>query len=143
MKRVRTLFATAVGPAAALSLTACSDRDKYAKQLQASGQFTDVLSSVTPRDSINAGLLQPYDQNGDRFMTVVRTLRTAGVTPLQMAGAEPWAAACPLSGIITADVTGSNPDWVKDRCAGKVKFTDSDVKGQLAAFDAAWDKAAK
>ncbi|MFJ1596619.1 ABC transporter substrate-binding protein [Streptomyces sp. NPDC088261] len=235
MKRARTLFATAVGLAAALSLTACStsagtgsgataltfmtfetpaltagfwdtsisdarkqvpgvsvkkivspdaDRDKYAKQLQASGQFPDILSSITPKDFLGAGLLQPYDQKWlddhftdpdgnaiqgksyipptnsqivpmifynkkifaahhlevpttwDQFMTVVKTLRKAGITPLQMAGAEPWAAAYPLSGLITADVLGKNPDWVQDRYAGKVRFTDANVVAAVGKYRA-------
>jgi ABC-type glycerol-3-phosphate transport system substrate-binding protein len=39
-----------------------TDRDSYAKQLQASGQFPDLLESITPSQYTAAGLLQPYDQ---------------------------------------------------------------------------------
>jgi ABC-type glycerol-3-phosphate transport system substrate-binding protein len=39
-----------------------TDRDAYAKQLQASGQFPDLLQSITPSTFVGAGLLQPYDQ---------------------------------------------------------------------------------
>ncbi|HTJ38845.1 MAG TPA: extracellular solute-binding protein [Dactylosporangium sp.] len=39
-----------------------TDRDAYAKQLQASGQFPDLLQSITPAQYTGAGLLQPYDQ---------------------------------------------------------------------------------
>src|SRR6202012_252870 len=39
-----------------------SDRNAYAKQLQASGQFPDILSSINPKDFLDAGLLQPFDQ---------------------------------------------------------------------------------
>lgn len=38
------------------------DRDAYAKQLQASGQFPDLLQSITPSTFAPAGLLRPYDQ---------------------------------------------------------------------------------
>src|SRR5689334_7620644 len=40
-----------------------TDRDSYAKQLQASGQFPDLLQSITPSQYTAAGLLQPYDQS--------------------------------------------------------------------------------
>jgi len=39
-----------------------TDRDAYAKQLQASGQFPDLLQSITPSTLVQAGLLKPYDQ---------------------------------------------------------------------------------
>ena len=39
-----------------------TDRDAYAKQLQASGQFPDLLQSITPATFARAGLLKPYDQ---------------------------------------------------------------------------------
>src|SRR5258708_6108187 len=45
-------------------LTAPStDRDAYAKQLEASGQFPDLLQSITPSTFVGAGLLKPYDQS--------------------------------------------------------------------------------
>ncbi|MFD0633728.1 extracellular solute-binding protein [Catenulispora yoronensis] len=40
-----------------------TDRDAYAKQLQASGQFPDLLQSITPSTFVQAGLLKPYDQS--------------------------------------------------------------------------------
>lgn len=38
------------------------DRNGYAKQLQASDQFPDILASINPRDFLAAGLLEPFDQ---------------------------------------------------------------------------------
>jgi multiple sugar transport system substrate-binding protein/raffinose/stachyose/melibiose transport system substrate-binding protein len=38
-----------------------TDRDSYAKQLEASGQFPDLLQSITPAQYIGAGLLKAYD----------------------------------------------------------------------------------
>lgn len=152
-----------------------SDRNAYAKQLQASGQFPDVLASINPKDFLDAGLLQPFDQawldanflqpNGNaingrtyipptnsqilpmvfynrdlfakhnltvpttwaQFAEVTAKLKAAGVTPIQLAGAEPWSASMPLVGLVSADVLGRNPNWIKDRYAGKVKFADPDV----------------
>ena len=47
-----------------------ADRNAYAKQLQASGQFPDVLSSINPKDFTEAGLLEPFDQTwlDDNFL---------------------------------------------------------------------------
>ncbi len=43
-------------------VTPGSDRNGYAKQLQASGQFPDILASINPKDFLEAGLLEPFDQ---------------------------------------------------------------------------------
>jgi raffinose/stachyose/melibiose transport system substrate-binding protein len=43
-------------------ITPGADRNGYAKQLQASGQFPDILASINPRDFLDAGLLQAFDQ---------------------------------------------------------------------------------
>src|SRR4029078_11338755 len=39
-----------------------ADRNGYAKQLQAAGQFPDILASINPKDFLEAGLLEPFDQ---------------------------------------------------------------------------------
>ncbi|BCP55192.1 ABC transporter substrate-binding protein [Kaistia sp. 32K] len=149
-----------------------ADRNAYAKQLQASGQFPDILASINPKDFIEAELLLPFDQswleenfiqpggntidgkvyipptnaqviplvyyNKDVFakhglqppktwaelVNVVKTLRAGGVTPMELAGAEPWAAGMPLVALASADVLGKDPDWIRKRFAGEVKFSD-------------------
>jgi ABC-type glycerol-3-phosphate transport system substrate-binding protein len=159
-----------------------ADRNAYAKQLQAAGQFPDILSSINPKDFTDAGLLKPFDQkwlednftdpNGnaiagktyipptnsqiipmvfynkkifaenrlqvpttwDQFMNVVKTLKSAGVTPLEMAGGDPMSSAMPLSGLITADVLGSDPQWVQKRYKGQVKFTDPEMVAAVSKF---------
>ncbi|MGW5349597.1 ABC transporter substrate-binding protein [Streptomyces sp. NPDC004031] len=152
-----------------------TDRDAYAKQLQASGQFPDLLQSITPSQYTAAGLLTPYDQSwidanfllpqgnaikgkvyipptnsqiiplvfynkslfaraGVRppttwaqFLQVNATLKAAGITPMELGGNDPFAAAMPLTGAVSADVLGKNPQWIQQRYAGKVKFADADV----------------
>ncbi|QAY72668.1 extracellular solute-binding protein [Agromyces protaetiae] len=149
-----------------------ADRNAYAKQLQASGQFPDILSSINPKDFLEAGLLQPFDRswleenflqphgndidgqtyipptnsqviplvfynkqifadNGievpttwSEFEDVVAKLKAAGVTPIEMAGAEPWAGSMSLVGLASADVLGQDPDWIQKRYDGKVSFAD-------------------
>ncbi|MBV1852834.1 ABC transporter substrate-binding protein [Catellatospora tritici] len=152
-----------------------TDRNAYAKQLQASGQFPDLLASINPKDFIDAGLLTPFDKqwlqdnfvlpagndingqsyipptnsqiipmvfynkeifaknglsvpkNWAEFMQVVAKLKAAGVTPIELAGGEPWSASMPLVGLVSANVLGKNKTWIADRYAKKVKFTDADV----------------
>jgi multiple sugar transport system substrate-binding protein/raffinose/stachyose/melibiose transport system substrate-binding protein len=47
-----------------------ADRNAYAKQLQASGQFPDIQSSINPADFTAAGLLKPFSQTwlNDNFL---------------------------------------------------------------------------
>jgi ABC-type glycerol-3-phosphate transport system substrate-binding protein len=153
-----------------------TDRDSYAKQLEASGQFPDLLESITPSQYTAAGLLQPYDQSwinanfllpqGNaikgkvyipptnsqiiplvfynkaefakagitsapttwaQFLQVCAQLKAAGETPIELGGNDPFAAAMPLTGAISADVLGKDPNWLKERYAGTVKFADADV----------------
>jgi multiple sugar transport system substrate-binding protein/raffinose/stachyose/melibiose transport system substrate-binding protein len=152
-----------------------TDRDSYAKQLEASGQLPDLLQSITPSQFTDAGLLQPYDQSWIQanfllpegnaikgkvyipptnsqiiplvfynkaqftkagvqppktwaeFLQVCAKLKAAGQTPLELGGNDPFAAAMPLTGAISADVLGKNPKWLQQRYAGTVKFADADV----------------
>lgn len=152
-----------------------TDRDSYAKQLEASGQFPDLLQSITPSQYTAAGLLQPYDQSwinanfllpqGNaikgkvyipptnsqiiplvfynkelfkkagvqppttwaQFLQVSAKLKSVGITPIELGGNDPFAAAVPLTGAISADVLGKDPNWIQERYQGKVKFSDANV----------------
>lgn len=165
-------------------LTAPStDRDAYAKQLQASGQFPDLLQSITPSTFVRAGLLKPYDQawvdanfllpqgnayksqvyipptnsqiipmvffnktlfakakiagppkTWSEFVAVCAKLKAAGITPIELGGGDPFAASMPLAGILSADILGKNPGWLQDRYAGKVKFSDENIKTAVAKY---------
>ena len=127
-------------------ITPTADRNAYAKQLQASGQFPDVLASINPKDFLEAGLLLPFDQawldehfilpggnaihgkvyipptnaqviplvyynksifadhgleapkTWDELVSIVKRLHAAGVTPMELAGAEPWVCQHAVSG---------------------------------------------
>lgn len=144
-----------------------TDRDSYAKQLQASGQFPDLLQSITPSQYTAAGLLRPYDQSWvdqnfllpqgnaikgkvyipptnsqiiplvfyhkslfkkagaqvpttwQQFLDANAKLKSAGLTPMELGGNDPFAAAMPLTGAISADVLGKNPRWIQQRYAGR------------------------
>jgi multiple sugar transport system substrate-binding protein/raffinose/stachyose/melibiose transport system substrate-binding protein len=61
------------------------------------------------------------------FLQVVEKLKAAGVTPIELAGAEPWSASMPLVGVVSSHVLGKNKNWIQDRYAGKVKFADADM----------------
>ncbi|MEZ0067329.1 ABC-type glycerol-3-phosphate transport system substrate-binding protein [Streptacidiphilus sp. MAP12-20] len=160
-----------------------TDRDAYAKQLQASGQFPDLLQSITPSTFATAGLLKPYDQSWvnanfmlplgnaykgkvyipptnsqiipevffnkklfakagitapprtwSEFMAVCAKLKAAGITPIELGGGDPFAASMPLVGILSADVLGKDPNWLQERYAGKVKFTDANVEAAATKY---------
>ncbi|MER5530417.1 extracellular solute-binding protein [Streptomyces sp. NPDC002677] len=160
-----------------------TDRDAYAKQLQASGQFPDLLQSITPSTFATAGLLKPYDQKWvdanfllpegnaykgkvyipptnsqiipevfynkklfakahitappktwSEFMGACAKLKAAGVTPVELGGGDPFSASMPLVAILSADVLGKNPNWLKERYAGKVRFTDANVKAAVGKY---------
>lgn len=160
-----------------------TDRDAYAKQLQASGQFPDLLQSITPSTFVQAGLLKPYDQSWvdanfllpkgnaykgnvyipptnsqiipmvfynktlfakagisappktwSEFTAACAKLKAAGITPIELGGGDPFAASMPLTGILSADVLGKNPNWLQDRYAGKVKFADANVQAAVAKY---------
>ena len=160
-----------------------TDRDAYAKQLQASGQFPDLLQSITPSTFANAGLLKPYDQSWvnanfllpqgnaykgkvyipptnsqiipevfynkklfaqagvtappktwPEFMAVCAKIKAAGITPIELGGGDPFSASMPLAGILSADVLGKDPNWLQERYAGKVKFTDANVVAAVTKY---------
>jgi ABC-type glycerol-3-phosphate transport system substrate-binding protein len=153
-----------------------TDRDSYAKQLEASGQFPDLLQSITPSQYTQAGLLQPYDQSwinanfllpqGNaikgkvyipptnsqiiplvfynkklfaqagltaapttwaQFLQDCAALKAKGITPIELGGNDPFAAGMPLVGALSADVLGKDPNWIQERYAGSVKFSDANV----------------
>jgi multiple sugar transport system substrate-binding protein/raffinose/stachyose/melibiose transport system substrate-binding protein len=160
-----------------------TDRDAYAKQLQASGQFPDLLQSITPSTFAQANLLKPYDQSWvnanfllpmgnaykgkvyipptnsqiipmvfynkklfaqagvttlpktwSDFMALCAKIKAANLVPIELGGGDPFAASMPLSGILSADVLGKNPNWLQDRYAGKVHFTDANVETAVAKY---------
>ena len=172
-----------------------ADRNAYAKQLQASGQFPDLLSSIAPGDFVSAGLLEAYDtewleenfllpeatyldgkayfpptnsqilplvfynktifeENGlevptdwDEFYDTVVALRAAGVTPIELAGLDAWSSSMPIVALASADVLGDNPEWIQERKAGDVAFSDPEfadaMQKQLDLIEAgAYDPAA-
>src|SRR6266545_5064087 len=133
-----------------------TDRDAYAKQLQASGQFPDLLlplgnaykgkvyipptnSQIIPMVFYNktlfakAGITAPPKTWSD-FLTVCGKVKAAGIVPIELGGGDPFATSMPLVGILSADVLGKNPNWLQDRYAGKVKFADANVKTAVAKY---------
>jgi ABC-type glycerol-3-phosphate transport system substrate-binding protein len=154
------------------------DRDAYAKQLLASGQFPDVLQAITPQDYAAQGLLYPFTpaevaswhvttpnagmlggkqysipneaqiipliyynkaifsklhlripRTWAQFVAICRKVKAAGYTPLQLGGSkDTWGSWIFLGGIFSVDVLGKDPNWILQRKAGKVHFTDPLVR---------------
>ena len=61
------------------------------------------------------------------FIADCAKLKTAGVVPIELGGHDSFAAAMPLTGALSADVLGSDPNWIQQRYAGTVKFADPNV----------------
>jgi multiple sugar transport system substrate-binding protein/raffinose/stachyose/melibiose transport system substrate-binding protein len=150
-----------------------TDRDTYAKTLLQSGQFPDLLQSITPSLYTSAGLLTPFPaswisanfilpnnikgqdyipptnsqiiplvyynkalfakagvtppKTWAQFMADCAALKAHGVVPIELGGHDSFAAAMPLTGALSADVLGANPNWIQQRYAGTVKFADANV----------------
>jgi multiple sugar transport system substrate-binding protein/raffinose/stachyose/melibiose transport system substrate-binding protein len=62
-----------------------------------------------------------------QFMADCAKLKQHGIVPIELGGHDSFAAAMPLTGALSADVLGSDPDWIQQRYAGTVKFADADV----------------
>jgi multiple sugar transport system substrate-binding protein/raffinose/stachyose/melibiose transport system substrate-binding protein len=84
---------------------------------------------IVPLVFYNKQILEDNDitvpKTWSEFMDVVKKLRAAGITPLELAGAEGWAADVGMAGAVSVDVIGADPDWIAKRKAGEVKFSDA------------------
>ncbi len=155
-------------------VTPTLDRDGYAKQLLASGQFPDVLQAITPQDYVSQGLLYAFSkpevaswhvttpqagtlggkqysipneaqviplvyynkaifkrlhlkvpQTWAQFVAVCKKIKAAGTTPIELGGSkDTWASWIFLGGIFSTEVLGKRPNWILQRKANKVHFTD-------------------
>jgi ABC-type glycerol-3-phosphate transport system substrate-binding protein len=65
------------------------------------------------------------------FVEVSQAIKDAGHIPILMCGAEPWCGSFPVVALVSADVFGDDPDWMKKRKAGEVSFSDPEM---VAAF---------
>jgi ABC-type glycerol-3-phosphate transport system substrate-binding protein len=61
------------------------------------------------------------------FMADCAKLKAHGIVPIELGGHDSFAAAMPLTGALSADVLGSDPNWIQQRYAGTVKFADPNV----------------
>jgi ABC-type glycerol-3-phosphate transport system substrate-binding protein len=69
----------------------------------------------------------------DEFVTAGKKVKAAGYKALLTCGAkDAWCTSIALSGVVSVNVLGTTPDWVAQRKAGKVKFSDAEMSG---AFD--------
>lgn len=66
-----------------------------------------------------------------------KKIKAAGLTPFLLGGgADTWASSLFLDGVITSDVLGANPEWVEQRKAGKVSFTDPEFASAVEKWNA-------
>ncbi|HEY2312964.1 MAG TPA: extracellular solute-binding protein, partial [Streptosporangiaceae bacterium] len=62
-----------------------------------------------------------------QFLADCAKLKAHGIVPIELGGHDSFAAAMPLTGALSADVLGSDPNWIQQRYAGTVKFADANV----------------
>ena len=75
------------------------------------------------------------------FVDVATKIKAAGYKPLLTCGAaDSWCTSIILSGIVSADVLGDTPDWVTQRYAGKVKFSDAAMTDAFTKFKSLVDQ---
>lgn len=69
------------------------------------------------------------------LMEVSAKIKAAGKTPFMVGGSsDAWTSTMLLDGIVDTDVYAKNPNWMADRKAGKVKFTDPDFKDAVTKW---------
>jgi ABC-type glycerol-3-phosphate transport system substrate-binding protein len=62
-------------------------------------------------------------------------LKAKGYTPFVIGGGKDgFASSMILAGLVSVDVYGKTPDWLTQRRAGKVKFTDPDFEAAVGKF---------
>jgi multiple sugar transport system substrate-binding protein len=62
-------------------------------------------------------------------------LKAKGLTPFVIGGGKDgFASSMILAGVVSVDVYGKTPDWLTQRRAGKVKFTDPDFEAAVGKF---------
>jgi ABC-type glycerol-3-phosphate transport system substrate-binding protein len=67
-----------------------------------------------------------------QFLADCAKLKAHGIVPIELGGHDSFAAAMPLTGALSADVLGSDPNWIQKRYAGTVKFADANVVAAAA-----------
>jgi ABC-type glycerol-3-phosphate transport system substrate-binding protein len=72
---------------------------------------------------------------------VAAAIAASGQTPFLVGGgADTWTSTMLLNGIITTEVIGANADWVEQRKAGDVSFSDANFKGAVEKWMGLFDR---
>ncbi|MET8943150.1 extracellular solute-binding protein [Streptomyces sp. NPDC004542] len=104
------------------------------------GSFLTPALHYNKKAFAKAGIERP-PATFDELVADAEKLKAAGITPfLVQSGSDLWSAGYLLQGIVTADVYGKSPDWLSERKAGKVKFSDPDFVAAVEKFVALRDK---
>jgi ABC-type glycerol-3-phosphate transport system substrate-binding protein len=69
------------------------------------------------------------------LLAACEKLKAKGLQPFVIGGGKDgFPAAMIMTGLVSVDVYGKTPDWLSQRRAGKVKFTDPDFQAAVAKF---------
>lgn len=99
---------------------------------------TQTIPNVYYRKSMfaAAGIAAPPRTYAELLADCAR-LKTKGTTPLVVGGGkDAFPTVLPLTGTVATDVYRRHPDWMLQRRAGTVKFTDPDFVGALGKVGA-------
>jgi multiple sugar transport system substrate-binding protein/raffinose/stachyose/melibiose transport system substrate-binding protein len=91
-----------------------------------------VYYNKTLFDKIGAQVPKTWSE----FEALIPKFEAAGIQPIELDGADSWAAPYALSGILSVDVLGSDPNWIQQRYKNKVKFTDANVVAAVEKYQA-------
>lgn len=71
----------------------------------------------------------------DEFLSVSQAVLDAGYKPFQMCGAaDAWCTSIMPSGVVSANLLATTPDWVSQRIAGETTFAGTEMVGALTQF---------
>ena len=71
----------------------------------------------------------------DDLLADAAALKASGTTPFLLSGgSDSWATGFLMNAIVSADVIGKNPNWMTERKAGKVHFSDPDFVSAVDKF---------
>jgi ABC-type glycerol-3-phosphate transport system substrate-binding protein len=100
-------------------------------QLPANTQTIPVVY-YNKKQFADAGIITPPKTYAD-LLDAAAKLKAKGITPFVSGGGKDTVGQA-WTGIIATDVYAKNPNWMHDRRAGKVKFSDPDFVAAAAKF---------
>lgn len=106
------------------------------KQYQTPWMAQGIPLMYYNKDLFDQAGLDAAPTNWDELLDAAATLKEAGITPFQIggSGADSWASAYMVQGLVSTNVYAEDPDWILERRAGEVAFSDPMFVDALTGF---------